>query len=307
MFLEKAFFKGNEFWKYIIGILIVFIATLLGQIPFAVAVFLKLNSQDESMFGKTESELMKVLDKNLNLFLMLLSFVFAFFALLAVVKGLHKQKITTLITSRAKIDWNRYFFAFGIWAAFQVVTTIAMYTISPNDFVWNFHWQSFLVLFFIGVVMLPIQTGIEELMFRGYLMQGLALLTRNRWIPLIVTSLFFGGLHYSNPEVAKLGPIIMIYYIGTGLFLGILTLMDEGMELSLGFHSANNLITALLVTTDWSALQTDAVLKDISNPDVGIEVLAPVVVIFPVLLMLFSNKYGWKNWRSKLTGKIDFK
>jgi hypothetical protein len=34
---------------------------------------------------------------------------------------------------------------------------------------------------------------------------------------------------------------MFVYYIGTGLFLGILTLMDEGMELALGFH-ANNLV-----------------------------------------------------------------
>jgi hypothetical protein len=34
---------------------------------------------------------------------------------------------------------------------------------------------------------------------------------------------------------------MFVYYIGTGLFLGI-TLMDEGMELALGFHAANNLV-----------------------------------------------------------------
>jgi hypothetical protein len=34
---------------------------------------------------------------------------------------------------------------------------------------------------------------------------------------------------------------MFVYYIGTGLFLGILTLMDE-MELALGFHAANNLV-----------------------------------------------------------------
>jgi hypothetical protein len=44
---------------------------------------------------------------------------------------------------------------------------------------------------------------------------------------------------------------MFVYYIGTGLF-GILTLMDEGMELALGFHAANNLVGALLVTSDWS-------------------------------------------------------
>ena len=43
-----------------------------------------------------------------------------------------------------------------------------------------------------------------------------------------------------NPEVEKLGYLILVYYIGSGLFLGIITLMDEGIELALGFHFANN-------------------------------------------------------------------
>ena len=56
-------------------------------------------------------------------------------------------------------------------------------------------------------------------------MQGFGLLAKNRWFPLIVTSALFGLMHIMNPEVEKMGPIIMVYYIGTGLFLGIITLM----------------------------------------------------------------------------------
>jgi hypothetical protein len=120
-----------------------------------------------------------------------------------------------------------------------------------------------------------------------------------------MTSLIFGSLHVFNPEVLKMGYVIMIYYIGTGLFLGVLTLMDEGMELSLGFHAANNLIGALLVTSDWSVFQTHSIFKDMSEPSAGFDVILPIVVIYPILLLIFSKKYGWKNWKEKLTGNID--
>ena len=82
-------------------------------------------------------------------------------------------------------------------------------------------------------------------------MQGFGNLARNKWFPLVMTSLVFGLMHIFNPEVSKMGYIVLVYYIGTGLFLGLMTLMDEGLELALGFHAANNLIGALLVTTDW--------------------------------------------------------
>jgi hypothetical protein len=120
-----------------------------------------------------------------------------------------------------------------------------------------------------------------------------------------MTSLIFGSLHVFNPEVLKMGYVIMIYYIGTGLFLGVLTLMDEGMELSLGFHAANNLIGALLITSDWSVFQTHSIFKDMSEPSAGFDVILPIVVIYPILLLIFSKKYGWKNWKEKLTGNID--
>ena len=82
--------------------------------------------------------------------------------------------------------------------------------------------------------------------------------------------------------------------------------MDEGMELALGWHAANNMTIALLVTADWTALQTHSILKDISNPDSLplSEVLIPVLVFFPLVLYIFSKKYGWKDWSEKLLGKI---
>jgi len=111
-------------------------------------------------------------------------------------------------------------------------------------------------------------------------------------------------MHLGNPEVEKLGSGILIFYIGTGLFLGIITLMDEGLELALGFHAANNLITALLVTADWTAFQTNSLFKDVSAPELGWDVLIPVFVIYPALLYFFGKKYGWTDWKESLTGKV---
>jgi membrane protease YdiL (CAAX protease family) len=171
--------------------------------------------------------------------------------------------------------------------------------------VWNFKLVPFLILVAVGSVLIPIQTSTEEYVFRGYLMQGFANLSLNKWFPLLMTSLIFGSMHVFNPEVTKMGYIIMIYYIGTGLFLGVITLMDEGMELALGFHAANNLVGALLVTSDWTVFQTHSVFIDLSEPSAGLDVILPVVVVYPILLFIFTKKYNWSNWKEKLTGKIN--
>jgi hypothetical protein len=159
----------------------------------------------------------------------------------------------------------------------------------------------------IAVILVPLQTSFEEYFFRGYLMQGIGLLAKNKWVPLFVTSVIFGLLHIANPEIEKLGYILLVYYISTGLLFGIMTLMDDGLELALGFHLANNLFTALLVTADWTAFQTHSIFKDVSEPtEAGFfDVFMPVFIIFPIVLFVFAKKYKWTNWKEKLFGRVE--
>ena len=81
--------------------------------------------------------------------------------------------------------------------------------------------------------------------------------------------------------------------------------MDEGIELALGFHAANNLIGVMLVTADWTVFQTNSLLKDVSEPIVGIDILIPVLIIYPLFLYIMSRKYNWSDWKEKLTGRIE--
>jgi membrane protease YdiL (CAAX protease family) len=304
MFLEQGVKPENKFWKYLIGSVIIITASFIGQIPFSVAVLYK-NFMDKAAFPTDNAQVMKMFEPNMTLFLVMISFAFAFAGIYFVVKYLHNQTLLSITTSREKIDWSRVFFSFFLWSVFSVLSFLAIYFRAPENFVLNFKLVPFLVLVVLGSILIPIQTSTEEYVFRGYLMQGFANLSLNKWFPLLMTSLIFGSMHVFNPEVAKMGYIIMIYYIGTGLFLGVLALMDEGIELALGFHAANNLVGALLVTSDWTVFQTHSIFKDLSQPSAGLDVILPVVVVYPILLFIFAKKYNWTNWKEKLTGKIN--
>lgn len=303
MFIAQGNTKENVFWKYLLGSFILFCASLVGQLPFIFGVYIK-SYKEKIPYPNTYEATVGFLDSNLALFLMLVSFVFVFFQLYALVRFFHKQSFLQLITSRNSIDWHRVLFSFSIWAGITIISTVVVYILYPEDFIVQFDWIPFLLLFVIGLLLFPFQIGSEELIFRGYLMQGFGNLAKNKWFPLLMTSLIFGLLHIANPEVDKMGYSILIYYIGTGLFLGIITLMDEGMELALGFHFANNFIAALLVTSDWTAFQTHSILKSTSDPSVFFDIILPISIIFPILVVLFAKKYRWTNWREKLTGRI---
>ena len=129
---------------------------------------------------------------------------------------------------------------------------------------------------------------------RGYLFQGIGVVFKNRLAPLLITSISFGLLHAFNPEVGKLGNGLILAYIITGLFLGMITLLDEGLELSIGFPAANNLFIAF---------QTNSIYKDVSDP-VLVEFLVMPLILYGLVLFIFSKKYKWHSWTSKLTGPV---
>ncbi|WP_034257783.1 CPBP family intramembrane glutamic endopeptidase [Altibacter lentus] len=305
MYIKQAFYFLHDWWRYLLGGVLIFIASQLGAIPLLALVLFKVMAEGGDLASLEDpNTLMTTLDSNLTLFLMLLSFAIGLGVLYLVVRYFHKQPFKTVTTSRERTDWGRVWFGFGLIAVATVVLTSIDYYMNPADYVVQFDLVPFLILAVIAIVMVPLQTSFEEYLFRGYLMQGIGVGAKNRWVPLVVTSVIFGGLHFFNPEVSKIGNIIMVYYIGTGFFLGIMTLMDEGMELALGFHAGNNLVAALLVTADWTVFQTNSILKDVSEPSAGVDVIMPVIIIYPIFLAIMAWKYGWSDWGEKLFGKV---
>lgn len=307
MYIAQAYKFKHDVWRYVVGTIIIFLIgwQLIGTIPLTIVSFLEAGSLPEFL-SASESSFASLFPakSNLYLLLILLTFIGGFIALIFVIKYIHKQTLTQLTTSRKKIDWGRFFFGFGLIATLSIVTTVLDFYSNPENYVVQFELIPFLIMLVIVVTLIPIQTSFEEYFFRGYLMQGIGIAAKNKWVPLLITSVIFGGLHFFNPEVEKIGNIAMVYYIGTGFFLGIITLMDEGMEISLGFHAGTNLIIALLVTSDWTVFQTNSILLDLSEPGAGIEVVLPVFILYPILLAIMAWKYKWTGWREKLFGKI---
>jgi hypothetical protein len=305
-FIQQAYRGVNDWWMYVLTIGVIFISIQFAGLPLVFVGYMSVDGDMTKFREAARSNFMNSdINSNLILALMIFTFMVALFVLYIFIKYVHKRSFKSVITSRLKIDWNRFWFSFFLWGGLAIlISSIGIY-LSPEDYVWNFKPVPFFTLVLVSFLMLPFQTSAEELVFRGYLMQGLGLLAKNRWFPLIVTSLAFGLLHGINPEVEKLGWGVMIFYIGTGLLYGIITLMDEGTEIALGLHAANNIIAAIFVTTDWTVFQTDALYIDTSEPTLGWEILVPVLIIYPILLLIFSKKYAWKDWQEKLTGSIE--
>ena len=289
--------QGGRFDRYVIGSLIIVFTFFVAQIPHTYAVIKAVGL--EQLGTLDIAGILQALPPNTTLALMLFPFALVAVLVLVLIRHLHNISIRAFITSRDKIDWKRIGFAFtGIVLLNSLFFIISYYT-NPSDFQWNFDPQAFAILFLIAIVLVPLQTSAEELFFRGYLMQGLGQVFKQRIFPLLITSLLFGFMHFGNPEIDKLGPLLMVSYVSMGFFFGIITLMDEGLELALGYHAGNNLLISLLVTSDWTAFQTNSLFLDVSTPDVYMLAFMQLPMLL-ILLVLFSWKYRWNNWRQRL-------
>ena len=305
-YIQQVYKGNNQWYHWIFTLILVFFGwQIIGVFPLSGVAFSYSSDMNEFANAAQNNFMTLGIDKNLFLFLIIISFISGLLTLIFGVKYIHRRTFKSLVTSRNLIDWKRFWFAFFTWGIIAIILTIVGIFMSPENYIWNFKPIPFFTLLAVSFLFLPFQTTFEELLFRGYLMQGIGTVVKNRWFPLIFTSVCFGLLHGANPEVEKLGAISMVFYIGTGFFYGIITLMDEGTELALGLHAINNIIAAFFVTTNWTVFQTDALYVDISEPSVGFEMFFPVLILYPFLLYVFSSKYGWNNWVEKLTGKIE--
>lgn len=303
LFLIKGYTTGkNDFWMYMIGI----IAIIIGYAFIQNIVFSSLskvaieNGVSFSEISKNQNIVFnaKTIGFNKSIMLALLGGMFAFslFMLWLNLKYVHKKSFKSIITSYDKIRWKRYFFAFLIWSILSILYVLSSYLINPQNFTYNFQLSKFLTLLIVAIVFIPIQTITEELIIRSYLLQGLSLVFKNGIVPLIITSILFGLLHGDNPEVKAHGYIVMMpYYILFGAFLCVLTLLDEGAELAMGIHCANNLVSALLVCSKTSVLQTDSIFITLTDYPI-IEFISWIVMALICFFILFK-KYKLTNWK----------
>ncbi len=107
-------------------------------------------------------------------------------------------------------------------------------------------WLRLLPLALLGVL---IQTGAEELLFRGYLMQQLAARFRNPLIWMFVPVIAFGAVHYDPGNGGDNTWFLVGAATVFGLLAADLTMVSGSIGAAWGFHFANNSFALLILAT----------------------------------------------------------
>ncbi|MDR0801868.1 CPBP family intramembrane glutamic endopeptidase [Fluviicola sp.] len=250
--------------------------------------------------GADIENLSKYLSRNAFFLVNMSPFVIGFVSIVFCSRVIFHRPLKTFITARPQFDFKRFFFSFGLWSVLMLTSFFLTFIKSNHQLVWNFQSEKFFYLLIIAALFIPVQTGFEEIFFRGFLLQLFGKITQKGIYLVLITGTLFGALHLMNPEIEKLGLFAVIYYIISGLFTTLIVILDDGTELSWGFHLANNLFGIIIVTNEWQALQTDALFVDVSPPAPGWDMYVTMFLLYPLMIFVFYLVYQWKNWKKVL-------
>lgn len=258
--LESSFAGKNAFWRYLIMIAaVIAVANTIGALPLIISILRNPAAAGELASSPGDFTVLGISSITAFTFL-LIPFIIALLAFILLIRPLNGRSFMTVINGTGTFRWNRFFLSAAVWISISVIYLLVSLKLDPANFSVNNLSSSLILLVIVSLLLVPFQAAFEEVLFRGYLMQGFTVLFRNRIFPLVVTSILFGLMHSLNPEVGEFGFLTMMpQYILFGLIFGIVAVMDDGIESAIGIHAANNVFLCIMVTNKSSALQTPAV------------------------------------------------
>ena len=161
----------------------------------------------------------------------------------------------------------------------------------------NFHkWLSVLPL---GVCLMFFQVSAEELLFRGYLQQQLAVWIKNRWFYMVVPSGIFGFMHYDGGMGVDVGLIVVATTSLLGLFLADLTYRTGNLGAAIGVHFANNFSAMFWISyqEQISGLARYTAPAFFNEPAMFVEAAKSMLITTSILFLIYFSIMEWRARR----------
>ncbi|WP_135506030.1 CPBP family intramembrane glutamic endopeptidase [Roseovarius aestuariivivens] len=180
-----------------------------------------------------------------NLFI----FIFALLALNVALRQVHGRSLASLLgpTRLATLQFRRVcLYLAGLHLAISVLMP------TPPDFVPepNLDPALWLTLLPLALLALLIQTGTEELVFRGYLQSQLAARFHAPWVWILVPSAAFGVLHHDPAMNGDNTWLIVLWATAFGIAAADLTARAGTLGPAIALHFINNFAAILLAAPE---------------------------------------------------------
>lgn len=159
----------------------------------------------------------------------------------------HRQRFGTLIAPERRVRWREARLGLYIALAIFGLSILPAFVIegAPRRTELPLGDWAFWLLIFIPLIW--VQAGAEELLFRGYLVQQIAIRLRHPLLWAVPPAALFGVLHY-NPGLP--GSAGLLYALATfciGLSTAVMTYRTGSLSAAMGFHFGINILGVTVV------------------------------------------------------------
>ncbi|MDR2147312.1 MAG: hypothetical protein LBE91_12715 [Tannerella sp.] len=287
-FLERPLKDENKWWTYLlVFVQSIFAALLFTGIVALIPLLLQLIFDRENVGDYHPGLLMGYL----SFFLLL----FWFFAGLYTGILLNRTLAET-INGTKSVRWGRILFAFAVAFVWMAIDWGIDYFWHPDKYVFNADWHlwSALSLVLFGVLLL---TTVVLLLY-GYLTQEIGARTHSRqwaWIvPAIIFTLIIQSSDFGEPD----------FWLSTGetltlfLLLGLIAILDDGIELAIGFIVGYGLFSLLFTISMFESPESlpESQMNSLfitNATEEPLRDLISVVVGGLIAFFIFYKKYRW--------------
>jgi membrane protease YdiL (CAAX protease family) len=286
-FLNNASEGKNNWWRYLLTVIVSLVGgsllagIILGMLLAVVSIF----------FAGEVSNIYPFIQSTISnpIFLVVLvgiSYTISVFLFYICLRFVHHKKFLSVINTVSRLRWKLLLKGLVLWALILFILSLPSLIFNQGGYEITYNSKSFLILLIICLLAFPIQASFEEILFRGYLMQGFSLVSKKPWVPLVLTSLIFGSVHVLNGTNLYMDLSIVASTFIIGMMLGIIALGDNGIETAMGVHIANNLYVALFFNSTDSGLPglPSMVTTQASEPFSGLPFLILAAILMIAIL-----------------------
>jgi membrane protease YdiL (CAAX protease family) len=163
-------------------------------------------------------------------------------------RWLHREPLAALIGNSRRV--SRSGFLKGLIAVLitSLVSEILLYLLQPEIARGTISLSSWLVFVIPTAALTFLQTSSEEVLFRGYLLRGLANRFKSPFIWALLPGLLFTSMHWSTSSSPAINACVLASIAAFALLLTLLVYATGNLGAAFGAHLGNNLTGFLLIS-----------------------------------------------------------
>ena len=234
--------RRPQLWRLVAGLVVAGLIYAAGAAG-TIAGWVMLSGMDPAMAAET----LIGGSSPAGLLVLLGSFAFMALGAWAAARWMHGRRLAEMIGPRAPALRD---FLIGAGVVLGLNLLVVVWYAATEPLAPGLPLRTWLTLLPLALLLLLIQTGAEELLFRGYLQGQLMARFASPLVWMLLPALAFGVLHYDPVGAGANAWTVVAATFAFGLVAADLTAITGRLGAAWGFHFGNNVIAILVIAVE---------------------------------------------------------